>query len=71
MRLIERKNQYRRDFQGIYECEACGNTTESRGYDDTYFHSVVIPAMTCPTCGEKAPADYIPTTPIIPEGVTL
>jgi primosomal protein N' len=53
MRRIEKRNQMRRDFTGVYQCEACGHVQEGNGYDDTYFHHSVIPAMTCKSCGES------------------
>lgn len=51
-------SQHRRDFRAIYECEHCGHTQEAAGYDDTYFHQVVIPQKPCPQCGRTASADY-------------
>jgi predicted RNA-binding Zn-ribbon protein involved in translation (DUF1610 family) len=53
MKLISRKNQNRRDFTGVYECEGCGHTKTGYGYDDSNFHQNVIPAMKCPACGES------------------
>jgi hypothetical protein len=50
MRLIERKNQMRRDFTGVYKCESCGHVEERGGYDDSYFHEHVIPGMICGGC---------------------
>ena len=50
MRLIERKDQMRRDFTGVYECENCDHIEERGGYDDTYFHEQVIPDMICGGC---------------------
>lgn len=53
MRLIEKRNQHRRDFTGVYECESCGHRKTSYGYDDSYFHRSVIPNMKCDQCGES------------------
>jgi len=54
MKLIEKKNQHRRDFNGIYECEDCGNKEEHGGcYDDRYFHDEVTPSWRCEKCGES------------------
>jgi hypothetical protein len=54
MKLIEKKEQYRRDFTGIYKCEGCGVTVERDDcYDDDYFHTTVTPAMVCGNCGES------------------
>jgi primosomal protein N' len=58
MRIKEILWQNRRDFRAIYECEHCGSTEESSGYDDEYFHKKVIPNMACPQCGKKAPDTY-------------
>lgn len=58
MRIKEIKNQSRRDFVAIYECEHCGHTKEGYGYDDTNFHKNVVPEMKCEECGKKAPKDY-------------
>jgi predicted RNA-binding Zn-ribbon protein involved in translation (DUF1610 family) len=52
--------QHRRDFEAVYECEHCGDTHISDGYDDYNFHTNVIPKMECPNCGETASAEYKP-----------
>lgn len=42
------------DFTAIMECEHCGATQELKtGYNDGYYHSRVIPAMTCKACGKN------------------
>jgi len=71
MKIQKILDQYRRDFTAIYECEHCGATRQSYGYDDANFHQNVIPAMTCNECGEKAPADYRPLTTKYPEGYQI
>jgi len=54
MKLIEKKNQFRRDFNGIYKCENCGNVEERKGcYDDANFHINVTPRWKCIKCGES------------------
>lgn len=54
MKLIEKRNQFRRDFNGLYECEGCGNREEVQGcYDDRYFHDEVTPNMKCSKCGKS------------------
>lgn len=68
MKIKEILNQTRRDFLAIYECENCGDTVKSGGYDDAYFHNEVIPDMVCKNCGEKAPEQYRPLTTKYPEG---
>lgn len=61
MKLIERKNQNRRDFDGVYECEHCGDKQEYKGcYDDDNFHRNVSPKWLCTKCGEESPEDSIP-----------
>lgn len=71
MRIDRILTQSRRDFRAIYVCESCGHTEEGSGYDDRYFHEVVIPAMTCKKCGKVAPPDYRPLTTKYPEGVQV
>lgn len=61
------KSQYRRDMQCIYECEHCGNQEDGYGYDDSYFHSEVIPNMICKKCGKKADTDYRPLATKYPD----
>lgn len=42
------------DFSAIMECEHCQSTQKlSSGYDDEFYHSKVIPAMTCKSCGKN------------------
>jgi Zn ribbon nucleic-acid-binding protein len=52
MRIQEMTNQSRFDFHAIMVCEHCGNTNKlTTGYDDSFYHNNVIPAMTCVKCG--------------------
>lgn len=60
--------RHRRDFIAIYECEYCGNEHELSGYDDSYFHTTVIPQMKCKECGNTAGDDYLPLPTKYPEG---
>jgi DNA-directed RNA polymerase subunit M/transcription elongation factor TFIIS len=60
MRIKQIKSQHRRDFTAIYECEHCGNVCEGPGYDDRYFHEMVIPEMKCDNCGKAADENYRP-----------
>lgn len=48
----------RRDFTAMYRCEHCNAVSEAIGYDDSYFHAVVIPNMECDSCGKAASDDY-------------
>ena len=47
-------SQHRRDFTALYACEHCAHEREGSGYDDTNFHSNVVPDMVCPKCSNKA-----------------
>ena len=58
MRIKKILSQHGRDFNAIYECEHCGATHRSLGYDDTNFHQRVIPKMKCKGCGKVADDDY-------------
>lgn len=43
--------QHRFDFSAILECEHCGHKQELKsGYDDEYYHSKVLPSITCESC---------------------
>lgn len=64
-------SQHRRDFTAIYECEHCDKTEKFGGYDDSFFHSEVIPNMLCKHCGEKAPSEYRPLATKYAEGVRV
>jgi transcription elongation factor Elf1 len=61
-------SQHRRDFQAVYECEHCGTTMKSYGYDDANFHNYVIPSMKCSNCGKTSGDDYRPLATKYPEG---
>lgn len=71
MKIKTITDQHRRDFAAIYECEHCGHTHRGSGYDDHYFHSIVIPAMVCKSCGKSAADDYQPLATKYPEGMTV
>jgi len=71
MKIRKIISQYRRDFKAIYECEHCGYTEKSYGYDDMNFHQNVIPAMKCKNCGKTANADYSPLATKYPEGMQI
>ena len=60
MKIKEMLSQNRRDFSAIFECEHCGATEKRTGYDDTFYHSYVIPDLRCPKCGLQASEDYEP-----------
>jgi len=64
-------SQHRRDFAAVYECEHCGHSHISSGYDDDYFHQRVIPSMTCSSCNKKASDEYVPLATKYPEGFQI
>lgn len=59
MKIKKIISQNRRDFTAIYECENCGHTYESSGYDDENFHKNIIPNFKCPKCGSIAGDNYV------------
>ena len=61
----------RRDFKAVYRCEHCDATVEKSGYDDAYFHVVVIPDMECDSCGKVASDDYTPHQTQYTEGEVI
>ena len=71
MKIQKIISQSRRDFTAIYECEHCGHTKEGSGYDDSYFHQEVIPAMKCDKCGKSSGDDYRPLTTKYPDSQTV
>ena len=60
MKIKKIESQTRRDFYAIYECEHCGATEQSSGYDDDFYHRNVIPKMKCKKCGKIADKNYRP-----------
>jgi transcription elongation factor Elf1 len=47
-------SQYRRDFTALMECEFCKKTEiDKTGYDDTFYHTSVIPNVHCKSCGKS------------------
>ena len=62
MRIKTIVSQIRRDFTAIYECEHCGATMQGSGYDDSYFHTAVVPKKVCTVCGKQAAVNYRPLT---------
>ena len=50
------------DFMALMQCEYCGHTQKlSSGYHDNFYHTRVIPAMTCQKCGKNR-AGEVPET---------
>lgn len=71
MKIKKITYQSRRDFEAIYECEHCEATYEGSGYDDTYFHTEVIPKKKCNECGKTADESYRPLTTKYPDGFQI
>lgn len=71
MKIKQITSQHRRDFRATFECEHCNHEVEKSGYDDTFFHSQVIPAMKCPKCGQIASDEYRPLTTKYPDGMDV
>lgn len=61
----------RRDINITLECESCKATKETTGYDDTYYHSTVVPKFACTKCGKVAPASFVPMEPMYPKGFVI
>jgi hypothetical protein len=41
------------DFHAVMQCEHCGHEQENKaGYHDNFYHTQVIPAMKCKSCGK-------------------
>ncbi len=71
MKIKEIKNQNRRDFTAIYQCEHCGHEHEGSGYDDSYFHQEVVPNMKRPECKLISPKTSKPRAPKYRDGVQV
>lgn len=53
MKIKKVLGQNRNDFTAIMVCEFCDHEWKNeRGYDDQYYHTVVIPGMVCENCGD-------------------
>lgn len=52
MYIKEILRQHRRDFVALFVCEHCGIEHEAPGYDDHYYHNVVVPTAECHGCGK-------------------
>jgi len=63
--------QHRRDFIALFQCEHCGHEEEMGGYDDSHFHSRVIPGMRCEKCGKAADETYRPLATKYPDGFQI
>ena len=72
MKIKKILSQHRRDFSATMECEHCGHEELNKyGYDDSFYHSKVIPEMVCGNCNKKSSYDYRPLTTKYPDHVTI
>lgn len=54
MKITRFLASHRNDFDAELECEHCGGTHELHGgYNDSYYHSRVMPSITCMKCGKN------------------
>jgi hypothetical protein len=52
MKIKNLKGGFSRDLYGKLECEHCAAESElSGGYNDGFWHDMVLPSMFCPSCG--------------------
>ena len=71
MKIKEISDQIRRDLWAIDEGEQCGFEQSGTGYDDSNFHTNVIPNMKCKSCGKKASDAYRPLATKYPDSAVL
>lgn len=58
MKIKEITSEMRNDFSAIMECEHCKSTqTLNSGYHDNFYHTKVVPALVCKTCGKNRDGD--------------
>lgn len=58
MKIKEYTFEMGNDFKAIMECEHCDHEQPlGSGYHDNYYHTKVIPAMTCGGCGKNRAGD--------------
>lgn len=58
MKIKSLKEGNGRDLYGKLECEYCGTEEKlSGGYDDGFWHGMVLPAMFCSSCGLNRDGD--------------
>jgi transcription elongation factor Elf1 len=54
MKIKKYTRQLRNDFSAEMECEHCNHVAMNKtGYHDAFYHSRVIPAMRCASCGKN------------------
>lgn len=53
MKIIKKTYTFKRHFEADMKCEFCGRVERGVwGYDDLYFHHVLVPNMHCTNCGK-------------------
>lgn len=53
MHILKILSEHRSDFTAMLECEHCNNTQQlMSGYHDEFYHTQVVPAITCESCGK-------------------
>lgn len=63
MKISEYITESGNDFTAILVCEHCGETQKlTTGYHDNYYHTKVIPAITCKHCFRRRDGE-IPVEP--------
>lgn len=61
MKIREITSTHNNDFRAVMVCEHCESTQQlNTGYNDSYYHSRVIPAMVCVTCGKDRAGEVTP-----------
>lgn len=52
--------EHRNDFTAIMQCEHCASEEPNKaGYHDNHYHTRVIPAMHCKSCGLNRAGVYL------------
>lgn len=55
MKIKTITSKYRNDFSADLECEHCGTVQHiDTGYNDNYYHTIVLPRLFCPACGKNS-----------------
>lgn len=72
MKILQITSQHRRDFTADMICEHCEHVERGvSGYDDSYFHTNVIPDMDCKKCKKSSPKNYQAQATKYPEGLQV
>lgn len=54
MKIFKIDRQSRNDLYGILECEFCQEKQKFQGYDDDYYHNMVMSNIRCKSCGKNS-----------------